>query len=200
MKQIIIIGWWSCFTTKEAFYNSLKTREYNPFDKSKSWKSRIAKQTENTYQTIIPEMPCKQNADYIAWKIRFERHLPFLNDKDTILIGHSQWAVFLTKRLSENLFPKKIKQLHLISVVFDNNDLDEETIGNFSFDPKNLNNITNQCEKIMIYHSKDDDIVPFRHSEELKKHLPTAKFIVFKNRGNFRQEEFPELLENIESS
>ncbi|MDD3262914.1 MAG: hypothetical protein PHR61_03625 [Candidatus Absconditabacteria bacterium] len=41
MKQIIIIGGGSCFTTKEAFYNSLKTREYNPFEKSKNRRGRI---------------------------------------------------------------------------------------------------------------------------------------------------------------
>ncbi|MDD3262915.1 MAG: alpha/beta hydrolase [Candidatus Absconditabacteria bacterium] len=148
---------------------------------------------------MIPEMPCKQNANYVAWKIRFERHFLFLNNEDTILIGHSQGAVFLTKRLSENQFPKKVKQLHLVSSVFDDNNLDEETIGNFAFDPKNLGNITNQCEKIILYHSKDDDIVPFRHSEELKKHLPKATFFIFEDKGHFRQEEFPKLLENIKN-
>lgn len=199
MKQIIIIGWWWCFPTKEAFYKSLATREYNPFEKSKNRRERLTEQTEKTHQIIIPTMPCKQNADYIAWKIWFERHFEFLNNEDIILIGHSQWAVFLTKRLSENQFPKQIKQLHLVSWVFDDNDLDEETIGNFIFDPSNLNNIESQVNHIFIYHSKDDDIVPFRHGEELAKHLPSANFLIFENRGHFREYSFPELLENIKS-
>lgn len=199
MKQIIIIWWWWCFLTKEAFYNALKTREYNPFEKSKNRRERLTEQTEKTYQTIIPTMPCKQNADYIAWKIWFERHFEFFNNEDIILIGHSQWAVFLTKWLSENQFPKQVKQLHLVSWVFDDNDLDEETIGNFIFDPSNLNNIESQVNHIFIYHSKDDDIVPFRHGEELAKHLPSGNFLIFENRGHFREYNFPELLENIKS-
>jgi uncharacterized protein len=199
MKQIIIIGWWSCFTTKEAFYKSLEIRDYNPFEIKKKWKNRIAEQLKETHQTMIPEMPCKQNADYIAWKIRFERHLPFLNWEDSILIWHSQWWVFLAKWLSENNFPKKIKQLHLVSAVFDDLDLDEETIGNFNFNPDQLINLSRQTENIFLYHSKDDDIVPFIHFEKFVKYLPGAICFIANNRGHFQQEEFPELLKNIKS-
>lgn len=197
MKQIIIIGWWSCFDTKEAFNKVLETRNYDPFVDNKKRKNRIEEKLIKTHQTFIPEMPCKQNADYNAWKIWFEKIFPFLNKKDTILIWHSLWGTFIIKWLTENQFPQRIKQIHLVSPAFNNKDFDEENIWNFLFNPDSLSNIESQCEQIFLYHSKDDDIVPFSHSEKYKKQLPNAKLITFKNRWHFRQETFPELLENI---
>jgi pimeloyl-ACP methyl ester carboxylesterase len=52
-------------------------------------------------------------------------------------------------------------------------------------------------EEIFIYHSTDDTTVPYSHSEKIKSYLPKAKLITFTNRGHIRQQEFPELLENI---
>lgn len=197
MQQIIIIGWWSCFNTKEAFYKTLETRNYDPFVDNKKRKNRIAEKIKKTHQIFMPEMPCKQDADYNAWKIWFEKIFPFLNKKDTILIWHSQWGTFIIKWLSENQFPKKIKQIHLVSPAFNNKDFDEENIWNFLFNPDNLIKIEPQSEQIFLYHSKDDNIVPFKHSKKIKKHIPKAKLITFENRGHFIQETFPELLKNI---
>lgn len=195
MKQIIIINWWSCFITKEDFYKALQNRDYNPFKRGKNWNNWLIEQLKETHQTMIPEMPNKFNADYIAWKIWFERHFPFLNNEDVILIGRSFGGIFLAKYLSENVFPKKIKQLHFISATFENNK--HEDIWNFRFNPNQLQNLVSQVDKIFIYHSKDDKEVPYSHSEKYKEYLPSANFIAFENRGHFREETFPELLENI---
>jgi predicted alpha/beta hydrolase family esterase len=101
--------------------------------------------------------------------------------------------------LSENTFPKKIKQLHLVCPVFNEEYplISSETLGNFVLDPGKLKNISPQVEEIFIYHSKDDPLIPYSHSEQYKKHLPTAKLTLFEDRGHFQVSEFPELLENI---
>jgi hypothetical protein len=52
----------------------------------KKRRNRIAEQLQDTHQTILPDMPNKLNADYIAWKIWFEKHFPFLNNEDLILV------------------------------------------------------------------------------------------------------------------
>lgn len=161
----------------------------------KKRRNRIAEQLQDTHQTMLPEMPCKHNADYEAWKIWFERNFSFINDEDLILIWHSLGGIFLAKYLSENQLPKKVKQLHFVAAVFEK----EKTI-NFSYNPNKLNNLKNQCEKIFIYHSKDDPTVPFFHGEKYKEYLQNAEFLKFRNRGHFRQETFPELLENIRNN
>lgn len=67
------------------------------------------------------------------------------------------------KYLTENNFPKKIKQLHLVSALIDDQDLppEESYLGDFEFNTTKIPEIQNICEKIFLYHSKDDTCVPF---------------------------------------
>jgi len=55
-------------------------------------------------------------------------------------------------------------------------------------------------EKYFLYHSKDDPIVPFMDLEKYLKALPTAKEMIFEDRGHFSVENFSEILENIKSN
>ena len=107
--------------------------------------------------------------------------------------------MFLIKYLWENTFPKKIKQLHLIATVFDESGMsDEEKYAwDFAYEPKIIPNLQNQVEEIFLYHSTDDDMVPYAHAEKILSYLPKAKLITFTDRGHFHIPEFPELLENI---
>lgn len=176
----------------------MEKREYNPLEE-KVWKDWF-KEITWEYQIIRPEMPNKNMASYKAWKIRFEKIFPYLNDEDLILVGHSLWAMFLIKYLWENIFPKKIQQVHLISSVFDESDMsDEEKYAwDFAYEETIIPNIQNQVEQIFLYHSTDDDIVPYTHTQKIKAYLPHAKLITLTDRGHFiGQWEFPELLENI---
>ena len=85
---------------------------------------------------MYPQMPNKQNADYQAWKIEFEKILPDL-DKDSILIGHSLGGIFLAKYLSENKLAQKLDSLHLVAAPY-------YKCGNFNLDLKNDPNKFNQ--------------------------------------------------------
>ena len=69
-------------------------------------------------------------------------------------------------------------------------------MGDFSL-CKSLEGIANQVDKVFLYHSKDDDIVPFNNLEKYKKELPDAKVEIFEDRGHFVVEEFPEIIINI---
>ena len=195
MRQIIMIEWAETHASMADYYVFLQKVKLEPFKNKKRRKVRIARQLSERYQSMIPTMPCKQNADYLARKIRFERHFDFLNNEETILIGNSLGASFLTKRLSENTFPKPIDQLHLIAPAI--KDTSEETIKNFRPNEEKIINIQKQTENIFIYHSTDDPVVPYDHAVWLSKLLPKAKFISFSDRGHFSQTTFPELLENI---
>jgi predicted alpha/beta hydrolase family esterase len=195
MKQIIMIEWGNTHTSRTDYYEFLKTKRLEPFKEKKSRKKRIAEQSTKQYQSMIPTMPCKQNADYLGRKIRFERHFDFVNNEGTILIGDSLGASFLTKRLSENIFPKRLEQLHLICTPI--KDTSDESITNFRPNEDNIPNIQEQTDNIYIYHSTDDPVVPYDQGVLLSKLLPKAKFISFSDRGHFNQETFPELLEKI---
>lgn len=144
-------------------------------------------------------MPNRFNARYKLWQIRFEKILPYLNNEELVLIGYSMGGIFLAKYLSEKTFPKTITQLHLVAPVFGEFDLPphDDYLADFVFEPTALKNLIPQVEKIFLYGSKDDPLVPFSHIQKYKEYLPQAQFEVFEDRGHFRQPEFPEVLENI---
>jgi hypothetical protein len=142
-------------------------------------------------------MPNSQNAKYEEWKIWFERYSEFLHD-GIILIGHSLGGYFLAKYLTENTMPVSVRALFLIAAPFKPDDFGGEDGGDFVFDTSKLGKLTERAEKIFIYHSKDDPIVPYAHAQMYKHVLYGAKLVFFEDRGHFLEEEFQELLQNIE--
>ena len=203
MKQLIYIHGWMCFPDTETMCNVLEKREYDPYhpyEERRKWKDWMKEQLKDTHECFFPEMPNKNMASYKVWKMWFEKVFPYLNGEDLIVIGHSLGAMFLIKYIWENTFPKKIKQLHLISSVFDESDMDddEKYSWDFAYDQKIIPHLESQSEEIFLYHSTDDDIVPYAHTEKIKAYLPKAKLITLTDRGHFFGEvEFPELLANI---
>lgn len=198
MKQILFIRWWEAFDKQEDYHNYLRNRSFDPFATKKSRRDRIGRALSEEYEMMIPTMPCKQNAEYEARKIRFERHFDYLNDEWCILIWHSLWGSFLVKWLSENTFPKKISQLHLVCSYLESKWLIGEWIGTFTAELDKIPDIEKQVDQIYIYHSKDDPVVPYQHSETLASLLPTATMLTFENRWHFNQPALPELLEKIQ--
>ena len=196
-KQILFIRGGESFDNQEDFYKYISTVSLDPYNKTKEWRDWIIWALEDSYDLICPLMPNKQNADYVAWKIWFERHFQFINNEKPILIGHSLGGGFLLKYLSENNFPKKISQLHLVAPYVENNGIYLEKLNTFEFDVKKINVIKDICEETHLWHSKDDNAVPFSHSELIKENISSVEFHVFKDRGHFRQPAFPEILEVI---
>jgi predicted alpha/beta hydrolase family esterase len=196
-KQIIFIRGGESFEKTEDLYEYLRTVKLDPYKKHKNWRDWIIWALEESYDLICPLMPNKQSADYEAWKIWFERHFDFIDDNNPILIGHSLGGSFLLKYLSENSFPKKISQLHLIAPMVNDGNMYLEKMATFKFDIKKINKIEDMCISIHLWHSEDDIAVPFKNSLLVKENLPSVEFHVFKDRGHFMQPSFPEILEVI---
>ncbi|MDF1498630.1 MAG: alpha/beta hydrolase [Patescibacteria group bacterium] len=119
---------------------------------------------------------------------------PFL-EKKVVLVGHSLGAIFLIRYLSENKFPTKILATILVASPYD----DEKSVARSAgfVLKKDLSKIKNQSEKLIFYHSRDDDNVPFESFEKYKKFLPEANFVELKGRGHFTQSDFSEIVREI---
>ena len=152
MPQIIHIHGGNTFPDEATFLSYLQQREYDPFAERKYRCNRIKSKLPSAYQMFIPEMPNSRNASYKARKVWFEKLFPYLNDEGTILIGHSLGTIFLLKYLTENTFPKPIKQLHLVGTVLDETDMPEreDYLGDFAFDITKIPTITKQIKDIYI--------------------------------------------------
>lgn len=194
MKQLILIGGGEVFDSKDEFYNFLHEFQFLPRRWSWSWKDRIIQAVSAEYTTLKPQMPSSRWADYMAWKIWFERQVKENKDdvSSCVLVWFSLWWSFLLRYLSENTFDKSIYQLHLVSSV-----LYSQWAWWFVLNRSLISNIEKQCDNIYIYHSSDDEIVPYDHGRTLSAMLPKAKFEKFKSRWHFLQPAFPELLHNI---
>ncbi|KKW10002.1 MAG: hypothetical protein UY47_C0002G0010 [Parcubacteria group bacterium GW2011_GWB1_49_7] len=195
-KQVLIIGGGDTFATYEEYLNFLRNYEID-IDRWKSstddWKPWLREKLAGKYDVIIPMMPNRTNARFEEWKLWFEKFIPFLND-GVILIGHSLGSSFLAKYLSENKFPKKIGAIMLVAGVYEK---DSEGYSLLSFAlPEKLDL---QTENTMIYHSKDDPVVPFSSLGKFQQALPNAKIRIFEDRGHLNMPEFPELLEDIKN-
>lgn len=201
--QVIFIRWWDSFEEKEQFYEYLKNKHYDPYKKARTWRDRLEWSLSENFDSFTPEMPNKQFIDYTAWKIWFEKVLPYVSiddDLKLILIWQSFWWTFLVKYLSENKLVKRIDQLHLVSPVFDDTDLVGEGVGNLAFNIELFPWISSQCEKIFIYHSTDDHLVKIDSSIKYKKLLPEAELLIFNNRWHFDQPAFMEILQTINNN
>lgn len=199
-SQLWFIGGGEVQSSREDFLDRLRNYPHEIGGKYYDWKSWIASGLADRCEVVKPDFPCKQNADYEAWKIWFEKYTQryIAQETDVIMIAHSLGGIFIAKYLSENIFPVKVQSLHLVAPVFDDEWLEWEIVWNFAFNPENLTHLEKQVEKIHLWHSKDDPIVPYSHSLKFQKYLPDAIFHTFENRGHFvNQAHFVELFQEF---
>jgi len=197
-QQILVIGGGTTFDSHESYISFLKSKEINlkRLQSHREWKDALAEELGENLEVFVPKMPNITNARYNEWKIWFERILSFLNN-NLILIGHSLGGIFLAKYLSENKISKKIKATILVAAPFSEKDLGE-SLGSFKL-PSSLSNFTQHGGSIFLFYSKDDPVVPFEHMNKFHQALPNSQKVVFNDRGHFKTETFPELVDLIKS-
>lgn len=195
-KQVVVIHGGDSFDTHEEYISFLKSFEIDSLDyfTGNNWKTTLQERLGDNFEVILPRMPNPFDARYAEWRIWFDKLVPFLND-GVVFVGHSLGGIFLAKYLLENKFLKTITATILISAPFDGEG-DEESLVDFTL-PPSLELFEKQGGQIFIYHSKDDTSVLPIQCDKYKKALPSAKVMMFEDRGHFTQEEFPELVENI---
>jgi len=196
MKQVLVIHGGNTFESYGEFLDSLKNKEINLdyFRPQLGWKDGLACDLGPEFEVFAPLMPNPSNAQYGEWKIWFGRILELMND-GVILIGHSLGGVFLPKYLSENVSPKKIRAVFLVAAPFDDEG-GTEKLASFAL-KASLENFARQAGEIHLFQGQDDPCVPFAQLSKYQASLPAAQTHIFPDRGHFRQEKFPELVELI---
>lgn len=198
-QQIVVIHGGTAFDNYDDYLGYLNNQEIylDRLRGVRNWKENLQENLGNDFDVILANMPNKQNAKYVEWAIYFNKLVSLLDD-DLILIGHSLGGIFLAKFLSENILPKKIKKLILVSAPFDGVN-EDESLGDFELS-NNLEKVTNQCQKIILVHSKDDNVVPYEEVLKYKDKLSKAVLMTFENKDHFSQESFPEMLKIIKDN
>src|SRR5450631_1755347 len=100
----------------------------------------------------------------------------------TKLVGHSFGGAMLLKYLSEETIKASVASLFLIAAPFVG--ADENWRDNaFALEPDFAGKLSG-LPQISLYHSRDDDIVPFAHLAVYARSLPQATVRKFRSRGH----------------
>lgn len=195
-QQVFAIHGGNAFDTYEEYIADLKQQEVTiERTRSLDWKGNLQKVLGDSYEVILPRMPNSQNARYAEWKIWFEKFVP-LFEENIIFIGHSLGGIFLAKYLSEEKYPKKIKATLLVAAPYNAPDDHPYVDSNILTD---LSGLEKQGGKVILYHSKDDQMVPFSNFERYQRELPGAVVRVFNDCQHFNSADFPELIVDIQN-
>lgn len=200
--QVVYIHGGESFLDNDDFIQRLKTRPLWHMEQkedgsaSKKWTSSLAEDLGDDYEVLMIPMPNRENARFDEWSIWFERHFEYLRE-GYILIGSSLGAMFLAKFLTHNTLPINPKAVFLMAGAYLLPGFSDNSCGDFLIKPEAVS-LKNDYQTI-IFHSKDDFVVPFEHGEALSQALPTAKFVVFEDKNHFLIPEFPELIAKIKS-
>lgn len=146
-------------------------------------------------QIINPLFPHGHNAVYTEWERFFEQilnDLSFEKYQNIVLIGHSLGVMFLQMYFAKNNFQERFStshlQVHLVAC--------GKEEGDFKVSDSWIN-LNKLYDRVHIYHSIDDTVIPFEEVLLYTQNLPKAIFHKFEDRDHFVQEQFPELLQNI---
>ncbi|XKT75061.1 MAG: alpha/beta hydrolase [Patescibacteria group bacterium UBA2103] len=195
-KQIVVISGGSAYETHDGYLQALKEKEITLTRlRPGGWKMHLQSVLGDGYDILMPSMPCRDNAKYSEWKIMFEKIVPLLDEK-VVCIGHSLGAIFLAKYLSEEKYQKEIKALFLVAAPF--NSIEKDPYVDFNIE-NDLSLLREQVSDIYLYHSEDDQVVPFSHLSRYQELLPNARIRAFKDRGHFNENEFSEIIEDLKS-
>lgn len=198
-QQVFYIHGGNAYSNYEDFLNYLRTEPIRGLpweEKTERWTSNLASELGENYEVFMPQMPNKMNAKYEEWKIWFKRHFEYLRD-DIILVGWSQGGYFFAKYLTENALPFKIKALFLLAApLLVHNDAWEDG-ADFNFDYEKVGELAFRVDKITIFHSKDDPVVPYENALKYKAALLEAELVTFEDKNHFFVPELPELVDRI---
>ncbi len=192
-QQVIIIHGGMSFASHQKYVQSLKKMKVSlqSFLPYSGWRLNIAKNLGAHFQVLSPRMPNQADAKYAEWKIWFERMMPYIH-QHVILVGHSLGGVFLAKYLASTSLNKKI--LAVILVATPHNQTAD--VADFRL-PTSLSKFSRQVDKIYLFHSPDDRLVPISEVSMYARALPSAKKIIIQHRGHFTQSRFPEIVRLI---
>jgi predicted alpha/beta hydrolase family esterase len=149
----------------------------------------------NEYHVIYPKMPNEENPQDQAWMTQIAEALASL-DGSVILAGHSAGGAVLLKYLLKEKFAKPIAGIFFIAIPYwdPEDDEDEEYTlreGFASQLPKRV--------PIFLYHSRDDEWVPFAHLAFYAEKISQATVREFDGRGHQFNNDLSEVAADMKS-
>jgi predicted alpha/beta hydrolase family esterase len=143
----------------------------------------------SAYEVRYPKMPLEESAGYSDWKAQIAM------DDAAILVAHSVGGSILLKYLSEEQVEKPLAGLFLLATPYFGGD------ENWDYPEMNLTQDfatkLPAIPRIFLYHSRDDEVVPFAHLALYAAKLPRAIVRIFDGRGHQFGNNLADIAEDI---
>lgn len=131
--------------------------------------SYLQKELGDDMQLICHSMPAPENPKYKAWKEQIDLALQDLQG-EILLVGHSLGGSVLLKYLSEESCPVTVSGLFIVAAPFWGLD-SEWQLKDFMLHA-NFENSLPFIPYIFLYHSYNENVVPFSHHEAYSEKIP----------------------------
>lgn len=148
----------------------------------------------NGYDVRYPRMPDADQAASETWKAQIADEIAAF-DGEIMLVGHSFGGSMLLKYLSEATINKPIAGVFILATPFWNGDADWQYDG-YALREGFATQLAN-IPHIFLYHSRDDDTVPFAHLGMYAAKLPQATVRAIDDRGHQFQNDLSEVVADI---
>lgn len=146
------------------------------------------------YDVRYPKMLNEESPEYADWKAQIATELATLDD-EVVLVGHSVGGSVLLKYLSEERVEKPVAGLFVIAAPFWG--ADEFWNWDAVQLPQDVSAKLASIPRIFLYHSRDDDIVPFAHLARYAAKLPQATIREVDGRGHQLGNDLADVAEDI---
>lgn len=201
-QQVVVIHGAGGFVNvdRARFEEGIKNREVTveSLRRKTDWKGELGTALGDRYDVLSPRMPNADDPRYSEWKAWFEKIIPVL-ENEIIVVGHSLGGLFLAKYLSEYTLPVRIRGLFIVGAPYFGKERKWERGDQGFYLSQDLSHVTEQSEHIFLYYSEDDFAVPFEDSTHYKSVFPEAVVRTFSDRGHFRDDNLPGIVEDIKS-
>jgi uncharacterized protein len=147
------------------------------------------------YQVSYPQMPNEESPEDKRWMDQISKELDSLND-NVILVGHSAGGAVLLKYILKERVSKPIAGIFLLSIPYwgPKDEGEEEYTLQEGFASQLPIGVP-----IFLYHSRDDEWVPFAHLAWFAERIPQATIREFDGRGHQFNNDLSEVAEDIKN-
>ena len=148
------------------------------------------------YDVRCPKMPDQDRPVYEAWKERIAMELDAPEGGEVILVGHSLGGSILFKYLSQEELGKPVAGLFLVATPYWG--VEDWEVGEYALREDFASKIPEEVA-VFLYHSRDDEIVPFAHAALYAQKLPRATVRESDGRGHQFNDNLSEVARDIGS-
>ena len=164
-----------------------------PHEGSNDLVKYLVSELGNDYELRYPKMPNPENPSYFEWKEFVTIEMESM-EGPIIMIGHSLGGSVLVKCLSEEICTKEIIGLFLVAAPFFGTK--DWRVQDYALD-KNFSRSLPPIPKIFLYHSLNDEVVPFAHLNHYADKLPGAIIRTFGSSLHLFHQGIPILIQDI---